>query len=629
MNNNLNKIDNQRYITGFDGIRTIAVISVIFYHLFPNMLGGGYLGVPIFFTVSGYLITDLLIREYLKTDTIDSKSFFIRRMKRLYPALLTMLLLSSAYMVLFQKSLLNNLLYTILSNLFYVNNWWQIFNGSSYFEQFSSPSPFTHLWSLSVEAQYYLVWPILFILMKKHLKTTGKIVLSILIGSLISIGLMVFLYTPGVDPTRVYYGTDTRAFSILFGSALAFVWPSFRLKTGIPDYEKKWLNSIGIISLVCLMLSFIFLPANLSFVYYGGMVLVSILATLLVAITAHPGADLNRWLTNPLFDWVGKRSYGIYLYQYPVIIFYEAKIKNINQFSLVHSLIELAIILLISDLSYRFIEQPLRRIDYQTTKIFLLNLLKQPIVTPKKITFLFACIVVIIASYGIGVSQLEKATNDQQQLKKIIEENKKQADERKSNEKKTTSETTMQSSITETSTEIHESTEINYDLNEEEVNRAQKMEITAFGDSIILNIAKNLQEIFPNMIVDGEVGRQLYVSEPLIHTLIQENLLKQTVLVALGTNGNFTEKQFDDFMNAIGTTREVYWINVHVPTKKWETEVNDMLTKKETEHKNLTVIDWYNYSNSHAEWFYEDRVHPNIDGQTNFSSFIAKQLLKK
>ncbi|MFK4566052.1 acyltransferase family protein [Enterococcus sp. UD-01] len=621
--NNKKRLENRRYITGFDGIRTIAVIGVIFYHLFPNIMRGGYLGVPIFFAVSGYLITDLLRQEWLQNETIDIKGFYIRRMKRLYPGLIAMLVIASAYIGLFQRDLLNNLRSEVASSVLYYNNWWQIFRGFSYFDRFTSQSPFTHIWSLAVEAQNYLIWPLLFILLKRYVKNSGKIFGLVMGGTVISALLMAALYTPGADPTRVYYGTDTRLFSILMGAGLAFVWPSSRLKSEIPLKAKNLLNGVGLGSLVILLLSFLFLADHYSFVYYGGIFLVSIFATLLVAVTAHPGADLNRWLTNPVFTWIGKRSYGIYLYQFPVMIFYEAKITNLSDYVLLHSIIELALILGISELSYRFIEKPLGKFYYKYTWLAIKDFLKKPWLNANKITAVVGVVLSCFALYALAVAPSNEVTAQQQQLQKSIEENKKKADERKAAEKAKNEGKTVESTNQSTT-----APEANFDLTPAENKKAQSMEITAFGDSVILDAAAGLQEIFPKMIVDGEVGRQLYTSSPIIEKLNKDKLLKDNVLVGLGTNGSFTEAQFDEFMAAIGSKRKVFWINVRVPTRRWQNEVNSMLENMKKKYKNLTVINWYDYSNAHDEWFYDDRVHPNVDGQVKYSSFIAKQLVK-
>lgn len=635
--NQKKRIRKKRYITGFDGIRTIAVVSVILYHLFPSMMRGGYMGVPIFFVVSGYLITDLLRQEWVQNGTIDVKGFYVRRIKRLYPALITMLIASISYITLFQQDLLNNIRSVFASSILNYNNWWQIFKGFSYFDGFATQSPFTHIWSLSVEAQNYLIWPLLFIVLERFVRKRLNIFGIVLVGVAISALLMASLYVPGADPTRVYYGTDTRLFSILLGSGLAFVWPSNRLKNKIPEQARYLLNGFGLVSLFLLIVSFLTLSDHNPFVYYGGMLLMSVFATILVAVTAHPGADMNRWLTNPVFTWIGQRSYGIYLYQFPVMIFYEAKITNLTDYVWLHSLIELALILGISELSYRFIEKPLGHFYYQYSWFAIKDFFSKPWITKEKVTAVILVILSGIAIFGMIIAPANATNADQKQLQDRIAENQKKIEERKHQVKTEDSKTGTSSSSSDKKTSDSKTTNSTSassaetpteELTKAQLEKAKTMEITTIGDSVILDAATELQEIFPKMVIDGEVGRQLYTSPPLVDKLDKEGLLKKNVLVGLGTNGSFTEAQFDEFMKEIGD-RNVFWVNVRVPTRRWQNEVNDMLTAMAKKYKNLTVIDWYDYSNAHEDWFYDDRVHPNVDGRLKYTNFIAKAILSK
>ena len=619
------RLKTSRYITGFDGIRTLAVIGVILYHLLPTQMRGGYLGVPVFFVVSGYLITDLLRQEWDQNGRIAVKDFYVRRMKRLYPGMVVMLLLSAAYITLFQRNLLNNLRGVVLSSLLYVNNWWQINHGLSYFDRFGNESPFTHLWSLAVEGQNYLIWPLLFILLMKLVKNRGTIFKIVIGCSLLSALLLAIWYSPGADPTRVYYGTDTRLFSIWMGSALAFIWPSTHLKKEIPKKAKRVLNLAGGLSFIGLVITFFVLDDHLSFVYYGGMLLVSLLCTILVAVTAHPGASLNRWLTNPLFSYIGKRSYGIYLYQFPVMIFYEAKIGNVGENVLLHTLIEIVLILLISELSYRFIENPLRKFHYKDTFRTVRNWFSKPVISRQKPWLLPGLLVSLVALYGIATAPVNYVDAQQQQLKENIAANKKAAEQTQKNANGSDTESTGDNSSKATETE--KSVMEKYGLTEAQVKKAEELEITAFGDSVMLDATADLQEIFPKAVVDGDVGRQLYESPELIKALKEKDLLRDTVLIGLGTNGSFTETQFDNLMKEIGD-RKVYWINVRVPTQRWQNEVNSMLEKMAAKYDNMTLIDWYDLSNEHEEWFYEDRVHPNPDGMLQYCTLVSQAILQ-
>ncbi|WP_368258937.1 acyltransferase family protein [Enterococcus gallinarum] len=619
------RLKTSRYITGFDGIRTLAVIGVILYHLLPTQMRGGYLGVPVFFVVSGYLITDLLRQEWDQNGRIAVKDFYVRRMKRLYPGMVVMLLLSAAYITLFQRNLLNNLRGVVVSSLLYVNNWWQINHGLSYFDRFGNESPFTHLWSLAVEGQNYLIWPLLFILLMKLVKNRGTIFKIVIGCSLLSALLLAIWYSPGADPTRVYYGTDTRLFSIWMGSALAFIWPSTHLKKEIPKKAKRVLNLAGGLSFIGLVITFFVLDDHLSFVYYGGMLLVSLLCTILVAVTAHPGASLNRWLTNPLFSYIGKRSYGIYLYQFPVMIFYEAKIGNVGENVLLHTLIEIVLILLISELSYRFIENPLRKFHYKDTFRTVRNWFSKPVISRQKPWLLLGLLVSLVALYGIATAPVNYVDAQQQQLKENIAANKKAAEQTQKNANGSDTESTGENSSK--ATEAEQSVMEKYGLTEAQVKKAEELEITAFGDSVMLDATADLQEIFPKAVVDGDVGRQLYESPELIKALKEKDLLRDTVLIGLGTNGSFTETQFDNLMKEIGD-RKVYWINVRVPTQRWQNEVNSMLEKMAAKYDNMTLIDWYDLSNEHEEWFYEDRVHPNPDGMLQYCTLVSQAILQ-
>lgn len=619
------RLKTSRYITGFDGIRTLAVIGVILYHLLPTQMRGGYLGVPVFFVVSGYLITDLLRQEWDQNGRIAVKDFYVRRMKRLYPGMVVMLLLSAAYITLFQRNLLNNLRGVVVSSLLYVNNWWQINHGLSYFDRFGNESPFTHLWSLAVEGQNYLIWPLLFILLMKLVKNRGTIFKIVIGCSLLSALLLAIWYSPGADPTRVYYGTDTRLFSIWMGSALAFIWPSTHLKKEIPKKAKRVLNLAGGLSFIGLVITFFVLDDHLSFVYYGGMLLVSLLCTILVAVTAHPGASLNRWLTNPLFSYIGKRSYGIYLYQFPVMIFYEAKIGNVGENVLLHTLIEIVLILLISELSYRFIENPLRKFHYKDTFRTVRNWFSKPVISRQKPWLLPGLLVSLVALYGIATAPVNYVDAQQQQLKENIAANKKAAEQTQKNANGSDTESTGENSSK--ATEAEQSVIEKYGLTEAQVKKAEELEITAFGDSVMLDATADLQEIFPKAVVDGDVGRQLYESPELIKALKEKDLLRDTVLIGLGTNGSFTETQFDNLMKEIGD-RKVYWINVRVPTQRWQNEVNSMLEKMAAKYDNMTLIDWYDLSNEHEEWFYEDRVHPNPDGMLQYCTLVSQAILQ-
>lgn len=637
------KVKRNRYISGIDGIRSMAVLGVIFYHLLPNIMRGGYLGVPIFFVISGYLITDLLCQEWQANGSIDIKQFYYRRMKRLYPALGALLVGSAFYITLFQRNLLNNLRGVVISSLLYVNNWWQIHQGFSYFDRFNNQSPFTHLWSLAVEGQNYLILPVLFLLLKRVVKrrSTSFIVLSIF--ALLSAVAMAIVFNISGNPTRVYYGTDTRIFSLWMGSALAFIWPSNHLKAKIPKQATSILNGAGIVALVSLLGAMFFLSDQHAFIYYGGIYLISILSAVLVAVTAHPGASFNRWLTNPVFTYIGKRSYGIYLYQFPIMIFYEASVRNLAEHVWMHTFIEFVLILGVSELSYRFIEEPLRKFDYSQTLTVMKSWVRAPFLTRNKMWQLPAVGVLMIACYGILIAPTNQLNADQAEFQKEIQQNQQIVEKTKKETptKETTATTqsvqpnqpeqTVDSATEQEEKEVFsqniEDIAKKYDVSKKLVEEAQTKEFTLFGDSVALGTARNINEVFPKAVVDAAVGRQLYESLPLIQRLNEQGLLKETVVIALGTNGSFTSAQFEELVSGLGD-RKIYFMNVRVPTQRWQNDVNEMLKEKAKQHHNITLIDWYDRSNNHDNWFRSDRVHLTVPGRIAYTKLVADLILK-
>lgn len=616
----------RRYITGLDGIRTLAVLGVIIYHLFPSQLPGGYLGVTIFFVVSGYLITDLLNQEWIQYGRIDIWGFYKRRFQRLYPALIILLVSASTYIVLFQQDLLKNLRAIIWSSLLYVNNWWQISNNLSYFDNFGSPSPFTHIWSLAVEAQFYLIWPFMCIIFFHMNRSAVKASRMITLLAIVSAGLMAWMYVPGVDPTRIYYGTDTRMFSILIGCWLAFRWPSSLLAEQTTRLTRWGINLSGLVALGYLIYAFFTMHFDNPFLYRGGMVLVSIAAAVLVAAVVHPAAYMNRFMTNPVFSWVGTRSYGIYLYQLPVMVFYDAKITDVNDNSFINILIEIALILVLSELSYRLFERPLRRVSWADVKQYAHDFFRFKQLKFKRFSFFLAIFLMTMTGYAL---KMEPATtpHEPSALEKHLTET--EAREKETSGEKSSSDN---NDALEQTPQVDENGNIipdkNSKLTPEQKAFTKTMPLTAIGDSMALDSLPTLSETFPKIDMDAAVGRQLYVTPQIITNLMQSRGIQDNVLMILGTNGSFTEEQFSNVMDLLGH-RHVYWVNVRVPTGRWQNDVNNMLDKMTKKYSNLTVIDWYDASEGQPTWFYEDKVHPNPEGQVHFSDIITDAILKE
>ncbi len=356
----------QRYMPGLDGLRAIAVFAVVAYHLGLGWAPAGLLGVGVFFTLSGYLITDLLLAQWDGAGRLALGDFWVRRARRLLPALFVMLVVVVVWVALVDRSQLSSLWSAVGAASLYVSNWFDVSQHLSYFARFGPPSPLGHLWSLAIEEQFYLLWPWLLWLGLRYVRerrspVTGHVRLAgvTLAAAGISALAMALLYQPGVDPTRVYDGTDTRAFALLFGAALAMVWPSRRLTLGATPVARRLLDGAGTAGLIIIAL-LIWLTTQYSpFLYRGGMVLLSVATMLTISALVHPAARLGHALGREPLRWLGVRSYAIYLWQFPVITLTTPMSES--GVDPLRAVFQVVAIVGLSALSWTFVEKPIRQ----------------------------------------------------------------------------------------------------------------------------------------------------------------------------------------------------------------------------------------------------------------------------
>jgi peptidoglycan/LPS O-acetylase OafA/YrhL len=349
---------------GLDGVRALAVAAVIAYHLGFGWAQGGLLGVGVFFTLSGYLITDLLL-DQRRRGGWRLREFWVRRARRLLPALFVMLAVVAVWVAVADRSRLTELRSEVLTSVLYVNNWWQISQHVSYFARFAAPSPLNHLWSLAVEEQFYLLWPLLLLLgvrlipeRRRPLWIRPRLAAIALVLAALSALEMGLLYHPGFDSTRIYEGTDTRAFGLLFGAAFAMVWPSRSLTASVTAGARSMLDVAGAVALAAI--AFLVWRENgySAFLYPYGMVLLSVATVAVVAVAAHPATRIGRLLGWGPLVWLGVRSYAIYLWHEPIIVLTSPVSSRAPD--LVRAAAQVAATVALAALSWRFIEQPIR-----------------------------------------------------------------------------------------------------------------------------------------------------------------------------------------------------------------------------------------------------------------------------
>ena len=354
----------RRYLPGLDGLRALAVAAVVVYHLGFGWASGGLLGVGVFFTLSGYLITDLLVAG-LSSGRMQLADFWLARARRLLPALFLVLAVVAVWVWVDDRSQLGTVRGQTVAALVYMSNWWQTFSHQSYFTRFGPPSPLNHLWSLAVEEQFYVVWPWLLVLgmrlipeRSRFASVRPRLAGVTLVLAAASAAEMALLYHPSFDPSRIYYGTDTRAFGLLFGAALALVWPSRSLGGRVGARAGDVLDLLGALGLVGAGVLIWRTTEYSAFLYRGGMVLLSLCTVMVIAAVVHPAARLGRWLGCAPLRWLGVRSYGIYLWHAPVIALTTP--STVHGVQPLRAVLQVAGSIALAALSWRFVEEPIR-----------------------------------------------------------------------------------------------------------------------------------------------------------------------------------------------------------------------------------------------------------------------------
>jgi peptidoglycan/LPS O-acetylase OafA/YrhL/lysophospholipase L1-like esterase len=361
----------QRYMPGLDGVRALAVLAVIAYHEQLGWAPGGLLGVGVFFTLSGYLITDLLLGQWSARGRLQLADFWMRRARRLLPALFVMLAVVTAWVTLADRARLSGLRGAVAAAATYSSNWYLIIQNQSYFARFAPPAPLDHLWSLAVEEQFYLAWPWLLLLGVLCLRawgrtgrgmpgrgtgTVGWLAVPTLVLAVASGVATIALYHPGLDPTRVYEGTDTRALGLLIGAALAMAWPSRRPAPSARAV--RVLVDVGGVAGLAVIALLIWRTGQYSpFIYRGGLIALSVATAAVLAAAACPGTWNGRVLGWGPLRWLGVRSYGIYLWHYPIIVLTSPANSTEN---LTRAALQTAATIAVAALSWRFVEEPIR-----------------------------------------------------------------------------------------------------------------------------------------------------------------------------------------------------------------------------------------------------------------------------
>ena len=610
----------RRYITGLDGIRAIAVIMVLSYHLKLSLFKSGFLGVTVFFVLSGYLITGILISEVEEEGTIDLKNFWLRRIRRLVPAVMSM-----AVVIIFVSAVVNRVIFTkgckdFLASVLGFNNWWQIFNKVSYFEAAGVPSPFTHCWSLAIETQFYLIYPLILLGIYKLAKSRGEgrakrgllFAGVTLLLALISVILMIVLFDPQKDASRVYYGTDTRAFSLLFGALLAILW-EYRM---VPRRLSASVNMVlGSVSFAALLVMTIAINGSSNFWYRGGQFVGTILTVLMVYAVSGRKTWLSRFLSNPVLKWIGDRSYSIYLWHYPIILLISKGIKA----SWWITLIEIVLSVVLAELSYRFIETPIRHgiigeyLNILRSRPRSRQEKKRQVQVARRSLKVMAGTFVLTVSLILCIVFVPKknALDTLQKREAKAEETGKMTEEQLAKQKAKGSES--------------DDTICTADLTDDEI--LEGLNLLLIGDSIAVDVTDDFYEIFPNSVSDTKIGRITSLGKQVLDSYIDEKKWEGEGVIFASLSNSPINGELEDIREKIGKDMPLFLTTVRIPHDTFEDESNSKIKKFVEENEHTYLIDWYAASGGQDEYFDADDTHLLSAGAKAYAKCIKETVL--
>ena len=599
-------------VVGLDGVRAIAVALVLLFHLTPGVAIGGFVGVDVFFVVSGYLITALLLREVDATGRIRLLDFWRRRARRLLPALGVLLAVCSAVALAVGGDVLVGIGRQLLGAVTFSGNWLAIGPDSDYFAS-SAPPLFRNLWSLAVEEQFYLLWPLLVLLLARLRMPRGARLALFLALAVASAAAMALLWTPG-SSSRVYYGTDTHAFGLALGGALAVLsqrWPARALEW--PRAARAALGAAGVVALGGILAGGVLLPDGSPAAFLGGLPAVAVLSAVVIAALLVPGSPLGRALSTPPLGWIGRRSYGIYLWHWPVYVLLAGALPGwLGTTGGEGALGGLALALSVgaAAISYRWIEQPVRRDGFRATarRVFLRG------AAPRRIAAA-AIGGLLVASAGTASAMAIVRDPGMTEAQRVVEAGRAAAASATPTPVEPSPSPTAGSGTTPTPTATGPtgSEPITGD------------EVTAIGDSVLLAATPELQSRLPGIEVDAAVSRQLSAAPDIVRALSASGSLRPVLVIALGTNGPIDRGTLEAIRAAAGSGHRIVVVTAQAP-KPWIPEVNQTLEAFADDYRAVELADWYTAIQPQLGVLNRDRVHFGGAGARIFAGELQAAL---
>ena len=604
-----------RRLPGLDGLRGIAVLAVIIYHAEASLLVGGFLGVDVFFVLSGFLITTLLIDELTQTNTVDRARFYLRRIRRLMPALFLVLFFSVLVSGLFVLDAAYHVRRDLPWAITFVLNWSYLFFEQSYFVNISRPPLLQHLWSLSIEEQFYVIWPIMLIGLYKvkigNISPRVKIFVASAALAIASTAWMIYLsmangFPIPNDPSRVYFGTDTHAMGLLVGCATAALWRYEKLNERVTPDRATVMKALGLFSIAGLAYFFLFVSELNEFLYRGGFLVLSILTATLVILAAHPGLKFGALLGNPVLKWFGDRSYGIYLWHWPIFVLMRSGI-DIQWPEPLAFTVKIAVVLLVASLSYRFVEMPIRN-GAIGSRLAIWRAAGVP--RPQVKTLLTSAVAGVVLTASL-VGMYQAPTPDAGNFTGIGGIT--AIDDDPVAQVKPIATSEPEKLIT-----AQEAAEVRKQIE-------SKLAPVVFGDSVVLSARDSLRSVIGKVSIDAAVSRQPKVIANRIRARRDEQRLGTAVVIHMGTNGIVQEADLRPILEELSDRDRVVVVNVRVP-RVWMKPTNEMISSLVTQFPNVRLADWNAASKGNKGYFAPDGVHLTKTGAEVFATLINEKL---
>ncbi len=627
------------YMPSLDGIRALSVLAVIIYHANKMWLPGGFLGVEVFFVISGYLITLLLLAESEKNGSISLKEFWWRRARRLLPALWVVVLGVVVFAALFQREMLGTLRGDVIAALLYGFNWFQIWVGTSYFTSFEFV-PLRHLWSLAVEEQFYLIWPVVMLIVAKFGKRRLPIVSSVFFGLAVVLAIYTALvYQPGTisnigdTPNQfmslfgqsvsridfLFLGTLTRSSGLLLGAALAIWWRPWLLQNSRAGANKlfDFIGIGGLAALALMMWRFQTViegtdegTVGYDFLFRGGFFLTDLASLAVIAAAVHPSSKiLARSLSNPVLVWLGRRSYGFYLFHWPVFQFYRRFAgKGLTPYEFV---VLVLFALALTELSYRYIETPVRQgavsrwwAEFRQPAFGAQLVRRQRrIVLAAFASLLPVFGVVSLATAGVQLDEIAQNLSDNEGNTVDVLGGGQSDDAGVA-----ATASTIAGQIATATTTLD----------------GQPIDVLAIGDSVMLGAANVLTD--RGVTVDAVKSRPYRQALEIANYMKSVNRLGSVVIIHLGTNNTVDETTLDEIMVPLKDVPLVLFVTVHVPSEVRQNTNNRRINELTSRYENVKVLDWYSIALAHPEYLYSDKIHIRPEGQKVYADLMMQAI---